>query len=81
MVSGPITLWQIDGGKVETVINFIFLHFKVTVDDDCSHEIKTLTPWKESYDKPRQCIKKQGHCFANRISYSQSYGFPVVMYG
>ena len=40
MVSGPITLWQIDGGKVETVINFIFLHFKVTVDDDCSHEIK-----------------------------------------
>ena len=40
MASGPITSWQIDGGKVETVINFIFLDSKITVDDDCSHEIK-----------------------------------------
>ena len=41
-----------------TVTNFIFLGFKITVDGDCSHEIKTLAPWKKSYDKPRQCIKK-----------------------
>ena len=40
MASGPITLWQIDGGKVETVTNFIFLGSKITADDDCSHEIK-----------------------------------------
>ena len=40
MASSPITSWQIDGGKVETVINFIFLGSKITVDDDCSHEIK-----------------------------------------
>ena len=40
MASGPITSWQIDGGKVETVISFIFLGSKITVDDDCSHEIK-----------------------------------------
>ena len=40
MASGSITSWQIDGGKVETVINFIFLDSKITVDDDCSHEIK-----------------------------------------
>ena len=40
-----------------------------------------LAPWKKSYDKPRQHIKKQRHCFANKVLYSQSYGFPVVMYG
>ena len=37
MVSGPITLWQIDGGKMETVTDFIFLSSKITVDGDCSH--------------------------------------------
>ena len=40
MASGPITSWQIDGEKVETVTDFIFLDFKITVDGDCSHEIK-----------------------------------------
>ena len=41
MVSGPITLWQIDGKKVETVVtDFIFLGSKITTDSDCSHEIK-----------------------------------------
>ena len=50
MASRPITSWEIDG---ETVSDFIFLGSKITADDDCSHEIKTLTPWKESYDQPR----------------------------
>ena len=40
IVSGPITSWQIDGEKVETVADFIFLGFRITVDGDCSHEIK-----------------------------------------
>ena len=40
MVSGPITSWQIDGETMETVTDFIFLGFKITADDDCSHEIK-----------------------------------------
>ena len=53
MASGPITSWEIDGETVETVSNFIFLDSKITADGDCSHEIKTLTPWKESYDQPR----------------------------
>ena len=54
MASSPITTWQIDGEKVETVADFIFLGSKVTADGDCSHEIKRhLTPWKESYDQPR----------------------------
>ena len=40
MASGPITLWQIDGGKVKTMANFIFLGSKTTADSECSHEIK-----------------------------------------
>ena len=60
---GPITSWQIDGERAETVADFIFLGSKITADGDCSHEIKTLTPWKESYDQPRQHIKKQRHYF------------------
>ena len=48
MASGPITSWEIDG---EIVSDFIFLGSKITADGDCSHEIKMLTPWKESYDQ------------------------------
>ena len=59
MASSPITSWQIDGQTVETVADFIFLGSKITADGDYSHEIKTLTPWKESYNQPRQHIKKQ----------------------
>jgi len=53
MASGPITSWQIEGEKVETVTGFIFLHFKISADADFSHEIKMLAPWKKSYEKPR----------------------------
>ena len=49
MASSPITSWQIYGETVETVSDFIFGGSKITVDGDCSHEIKTLAPWKESY--------------------------------
>ena len=72
MASGPITSWQIDG---ETVADFIFLGSKITADGDCSHEIKTLTPWKKSYDQPRQHIKKQRHYFADKGPSSQGCGF------
>ena len=81
MASGPTTSWQIDGETVETVADFIFLGSKITLDGDCSHEIKMLTPWKESYDQPRQHIEKQRHYFANQGPSAQGYGFPVVMYG
>ena len=53
MASGPITSWQIYGETVETVTDFIFLGSEITADGDCSHEIKTLTPLKESYGQPR----------------------------
>ena len=81
MASGPITSWQIDGETMETVTNFIVLGSKITADGDCSHEIKMLTPWKKSYDQPRQHIKKQRHDFANKGPSSQGYGFSSSHYG
>ena len=52
MVSGPTTSWEIYGETVETVSDFIF-GGKISGDGACSHEIKMLTPWKESYDQPK----------------------------
>ena len=60
MASGLITSWQIDGA------DFIILGSKITADGDCSHEIKTLTSWKESYDQTRQHNKKERHYFVNK---------------
>ena len=57
-------------GKSGSTSDFIFLGSKITVDGDCSHEITMFAPWKESNDKPRQCIKKQRHHFANKGLYS-----------
>ena len=74
MASGPITSRQIDAETVERVSDFIFLGSKITADGDCSCEM-TLTPWKGSYDQPRQCIKKQRHYFANIGPSSQGCGF------
>ena len=71
MASSSITSRQIEGGKVEEVTDFIFLGSKITADSDCSHEIKTLAPWK-NYVQSRQDIKKQRHHFANKGPYSQS---------
>ena len=56
--TSPITSWQIDGEMVETVSDFTFLGSKITAVGECSHEIKTLAPWKKNYDQPRQHIKK-----------------------
>ena len=80
MASCPITSWQIDGETVETVTDFVFWSSKITADGDCSHEIKTLTPWKKSYDQPRQHIKKQRHYFVNKGLSSKAMVFPLVMY-
>ena len=62
ITSGPITSWEIDGETVETVANFIILDSKIGADG-------------ESYDQPRQHIKKHRHYFANKGLSSQSYGF------
>ena len=72
MVYSPIPSWQIDGETMETVIDFIFLGSKITVNGDCSHEIKRCLLLGR---KARQHIKKQRYHFANKGPYSQSYGF------
>ena len=59
--------------KVEVVTDFLLYGSKITIDSDCSHEIKRHL--KESYGKPRQHIKKQRHHFASKGLSSQSYGF------
>ena len=86
MASSPISSWEIDGETVETVGDFIFWQggaSKITADGDCSHEIKRmLTPWKESYEQPRQHIKEQRHYFANKgPCLIKAMVFPVVIYG
>ena len=75
MASSLITSWQIDGLTMETMADFIFLGSRITADGDCSHEIKTLAPWKKSNDQPRQRIKKRRHYFTDKGPSSQSYVF------
>ena len=69
MASSPITLWQIDGERVETVADFIFLGSKITADGDCSHELR------DAYSLEGKHIQKQRHYFANKGPSSQGYGF------
>ena len=75
MAFSPITSLQIERETVETLTDFNFGGSKITADGNCSHEIKTLAPWKKSYDQSRQHIKKQRHYFANKGPSSQSYAF------
>ena len=72
MASSPIISCQIDGKTMKTVTSFIFLGFQITADGDCA---MTLAPWKKSYDKPRQHIKKQRYYFTDKGPSSQSYSF------
>ena len=72
MASGPITAWQIENSGNSG--RLYFWGSKITADGDCSLE-KMLSLWKKIYDKPRQCIKKLRHHFANKGPYSQSYSF------
>ena len=75
MASGPITLWQIEGGKVETVIDFIWEAPESLWTVTAAMKLKNIAPWKKSYDQPRQHIKKQRHYFSNKGPSSQGYGF------
>ena len=72
MASGPVTSWQIEGEEVEAVTDFSSLGSRITVDGDCSHEIKRHVLLGRKA-KPRQHIKKPRHHFANKGPYSQSY--------
>ena len=75
MASGPITLWQLEGEKVEAVTNFIFLGSRITVDGDCSHDFKRCLPLgRKAMTNLDSVIKKQRHPFASKGLYRQSYG-------
>ena len=81
MASSPITSWEIDGETVETVSDFIFLGSKMTADGDCSHEIKRRLLLERKAMTNLESILKIRDIVVNKGLYSQSYGFPVVMYG
>ena len=75
MTSGPITSWQINGETVETMADFISCAPKSLQVVNASMKLKALTPWKKSYNQPRQYMKKQRHYFANKDPSSQAYDF------
>ena len=82
MVSCPITSWEIDGETVETVEDFILGGSKITSDGDCSHEIKRhLLLGNKVMTYLDSILKSRDITFANKALYSQSYVFPVVIYG
>ena len=89
IASGRITSWQIDGETVETVADFMWGSSKITADGDCSYEIKRrLLLGRKVMINLDRILKSRGQQFANKgqpfvnkgLS-SQSYGFPVVIYG
>ena len=79
MASGPITLWQMDG---ETVSNIIFLGSKITVDDDCSHEIKRgLLLGKKVMTNLDSIFKSRDVILPTEVCLVKAIVYPVVMYG
>ena len=82
MASGPITSWQIEGEKVETVTDFIFLGTKITVDSDCSHEIKIhLLLGRKAMTKLDSVLKSRDITLQTKVHIVKAMVFPVVMYG
>ena len=82
MASGPITSWQIDGERVETVADFIFLGSKITADGDCSHEIKRrLLLGRKIMTNLDSMLKSRDITLPTKVHLVKAMVFPVVMYG
>ena len=82
MASGPITSWQIDGETVETVADFIFLGSKITVDGNCSHEIKRcLLLGRKLMNNVDSILKSRDITLPTKGYLVKAMIFPVVMYG
>ena len=82
MASSPITSWQIDGEKVETVSDFIFLGSKITADGDCSHKIKRhLLLRSKAMTNLDSIIKSRDTTLPTKVHLVKAMVFPVVMYG
>ena len=82
MATGPITSWQICGETIEIVRDFIFLGSKITVDGDCSHEIKRhLLPEKKAMTNQDNILKSRDITLMIKVHLLKAMVFPVVMYG
>ena len=82
MASGPITSWQIDGETVETVTNFILGGSKITVDGDCSHEIKRrLLCGRKATTNLDSILRSRDITLPTKVHLVKAMGFPVIMYG
>ena len=82
MASGPITSWEIDGERVETVSDFIFLGSKITADGDCSHEIKRrLLLGKKVMTNLDSILNSRDITLPTQVCLLKAMVFPVVMYG
>ena len=82
MASGPITSWQIDGETMETVTDFIFLDSKITVDGDCSHEIKRhMFLGRKAMTNLDSILKSRDTTLPAKVRLVKAVVFPVVMYG
>ena len=82
MASGPIPSWEIDGERVETVSDFIFLGSKITADDDCSHEIKRhLLLGRTVMTNLDSILKSRDITLPTKVHLVKAMVFPVVMYG
>ena len=81
-ITGPITLWQIDGETMETMTDSIFLGFKITADGDCSHEIKRrLLLGRKVMTNLDSIIKSRDITLPTKVCLVKAMVFPVVMYG
>ena len=81
ITSCPITSWQIEGGKVEIVTDFIFLGFKITMDSDCSHEIKRcLLLGRKAMANLDSILKSRDITLPTKVHIIKAMIFPVVMY-
>ena len=81
MASGPIISWQLDGETVEAVTDFIFLVFKIIVDSDCSHEIKShLLLGRKAMTNLDSILKSRDITLLAKVRVVKSMAFPVVMY-
>ena len=82
MASGPVTSWQIDGETMETVADFILGGFKITVDGDCSHEIKRpLLLGRKVMTNLDSILKSRDITLPTKVRLARLMVFPVVMYG
>ena len=81
MAPGPITSWQIDGGKVVAVADFIFLGSRIAVDSDCSHEIKRhLLLGRKAVSNLDGILKSRDTTLPTKVHFFKAIVFPVVMY-